>query len=73
MGNPYQTFQDSKGDTWIYYYMTDRNQHLVASKNWNPTAFKVLWDHCESINVHKASYLDDYTLKYYLDFYEYFN
>jgi len=71
--NPYQTFQDAKGDTWIYYYMADRNVHLVASKNWNPTAFKILWDQNESINVNKVSYLDDYTIKYYLDFYEYFN
>jgi hypothetical protein len=70
--NPHQTFVDGQGNTWIYYYMVDRNKHLAASKNENPTAFKILWDQNENINLSKYDD-DDYEIKYYLDFYEYFN
>jgi hypothetical protein len=71
--NPYQTFKDKTGNTWVYYYLADRNQHLVANKNTNPAAFKVLWDQNESLNVKKYDWVDDYEIKYYLDFYQYFN
>ena len=72
-GNTYQTFKDNTGDDWIYYYMVDRQLHLVANKNKNPTAYMKLWDHNEAINLNKSTSLDDYTLKYYLDYYHYFN
>lgn len=72
-GNDYQTFKDSKGEEWIYYYMVDRNLHLAAAKFRNPTAYKILWDQNESINVNKSGSLTDYTIKYYLDYYDHFN
>jgi len=50
-----------------------RNQHVVANKNLNPTAFKILWDQNERMNINKSGTTDDYEIKYYLDFYEYFN
>jgi hypothetical protein len=71
--NPYQTFMDKQGNKWIYYYLVDRQKHLTANKNWNPTAYKLLWDQNENLNIKKYSYVDDYEIKYYLDYYEYFN
>jgi hypothetical protein len=70
---PYQVFNDKDGAQWIYYYLLDRNQHLVASKDQNPTSFKILWDQNEDLNVTKLTYVDDYEIKYYLDYFEYFN
>jgi hypothetical protein len=71
--NPYQVFKDKKGAEWIYYFLQDRNEHLVSSKDKNPTAYKILWDQNEDLNVNKVGYLDDYEIKYYCDYYHYFN
>jgi len=71
--NPYQTFKDKTGAEWIYYYIADRNEHLFSSKDKNPTAFRILWDQNESINVNKSGSTDDFEIKYYSDYYHYFN
>ena len=73
MDNPYQIFRDSLGKEWIYYYLADRNQHLVASKDRNPVAFKLLRDQNEDLNISKSGSADDFEIKYYLDYYQYFN
>ena len=71
--NPYQVFKDKAGAEWIYYFVQDRNEHLTASKDKNPTAFKIIWDQNESINVNKYGSTDDFEIKYYCDYYNYFN
>ena len=71
--NPYQVFKDQDGAQWIYYFVQDRNEHLTASKDKNPTAFKIIWDQNESINVNKYGSTDDFEIKYYCDYYNYFN
>ncbi len=71
--NPFQLWRDKQGREWVYYYLADRNQHLVASKDRNPVAFKILKDQNERINLDKSGSASDYEIKYYLDYYQYFN
>lgn len=69
----HQSFHDMEGGQWTYLFLDDRNQHVCASADISPVSFQLLWDYNESVNINHADYTSTYTIKYYLDYYEYFN
>jgi hypothetical protein len=68
----HQIFHDAEGQEWVYLYLDDRNTHLVASADLSPISYKMLWDHNESINIDHLDYVTTYTIKYFYDYYKYF-
>lgn len=69
----HQTFHDADGGAWVYLFLDDRNQHLCSSADLSPASYKLLWDYNEDVNIDYADYVTTYSIKYYLDYYEYFN
>jgi hypothetical protein len=69
----HQTFHDAKGGKWAYLFLDDRNQHLCASADLSPVSYRLLWDFNESVNIDHRATASTYDIKYYLDFYRYFN
>jgi len=69
----HQVFHDAQGGAWVYLYMDDRNQHVCASADLSPLSHQLLWDYNESVNIDLQDYVTTYDIKYYLDYYEYFN
>ncbi|MBN1945779.1 MAG: zinc-dependent metalloprotease [Bradymonadales bacterium] len=69
----HQTFYDADGGQWIYLWLDDRNLHLTSSADISPISFQLLWDYNESVNIDNLDYVSTYDIKYYLDYYQYFN
>lgn len=69
----HQVFHDAAGGAWVYLYLDDRNQHVCASADLSPISHQLLWDHNESVNIDLRDYVTTYDIKYYLDYYNYFN
>lgn len=69
----HQVFHDANGGAWVYLFLDDRNQHICASADLSPISHKLLWDHNESVNIDLRDYVTTYDIKYYLDYYNYFN
>lgn len=69
----HQIFHDQGGNKWIYVFLPDRNVHLCVPYDKSPASFKLLWDYNEAVNIDRADYVVTYEIKYWLDFYEYFN
>ncbi len=72
-GDGHQTFHDANGGQWAYLFLDDRNQHVCASSDVSPISYKLLWDYNEAVNVKHSDTENTYTIKYYLDYYRYFN
>jgi hypothetical protein len=72
-GDGHQTFYDAEGGQWIYLYLDDRDQHLAVSADQSPISYKMLWDYNESVNIKHSDTATTYDIKYFLDYYRYFN
>ncbi|MCP4599476.1 MAG: hypothetical protein GY847_02885 [Proteobacteria bacterium] len=68
----HQMFHDKDGSSWTYVFLFDRNQHLCANVDMSPIAYKMIWDYNEDININRYESASTYTIKYFLDFYKYF-
>jgi hypothetical protein len=68
----HQTFHDKDGGKWSYLFLDDRNQHLTASADISPISYKMLWDYNESVNIDLLDYVTTYDIKYFYDYYHYF-
>jgi hypothetical protein len=69
----HQTFYDAAGGQWAYLYLDDRNQHLCASADMSPASHKLLRDYNEAVNIENRDTASTYDIKYFLDFYQYFD
>jgi Met-zincin len=69
----HQTFYDSDGGQWVYLFIWDRNLHLCASVDLSPISYKMIWDYNEDINIDNRDWATTYTIKYFYDYYKWFN
>jgi hypothetical protein len=69
----HQVFHDADGNLWIYVFLQDRNVHLCVPYDKSPASYKLVWDYNEAVNIDRADYIVTYEMKYWLDYYEYFN
>ena len=69
----HQVFYDLDGNRWIYVYLPDRNIHVVSQFDKSPASYKLIWDYNEDVNINRAEYVVTYQLKYWIDYYHYFN
>mgnify|MGYP000947037868 FL=1 len=69
----HQSFHDANGALWTYLYLDDRNQHLCACADLSPVSYKMLWDYNEAVNIEHREYTSTYDIKYFLDYYRYFD
>ncbi|MCP4679424.1 MAG: hypothetical protein GY854_28830, partial [Deltaproteobacteria bacterium] len=68
----HQAFRDAEGNEWVYVFLYDQNKHICASIDLNPISSKMIWDYNEDVNISKLGSASTYNLKWFLDFYEYF-
>ncbi len=68
----HQAFYDAEGNQWVYLFMYDQNKHICASIDHSPISSKMLWDYNEDVNINKYTSASTYNIKFFLDFYEYF-
>jgi hypothetical protein len=69
----HQVFHDVDGNQWIYVFLPDRNQHVCVPYDKSPASYKLVWDYNEAVNIDRADYVVTYELKYWIDYYQYFN
>lgn len=69
----HQIFHDADGGEWAYLFLDDRNTHLCASADMSPISYKMVWDYNEAININHSTGTTTYTIKYFYDYYRYFD
>lgn len=72
MDGSHHAFRDQDGSEWTYIFLDDRLVHVLANADLNPLMFKMIWDYNEDVLVSKADYVDTSDIKYFVDFYNYF-
>jgi len=69
----HQMFHDAAGGNWVYLFLDDRNVHLCSSEDLSPISYKMVWDYNESVNIDHTDYVTTYEIKYFYDYYKYFD
>lgn len=69
----HQIFHDDRGSEWVYLFLDDRNQHVVASADLSPISFKQVRDYNEAVNINHSDRATTYDIKYMIDYYQYFD